>query len=69
MDDLRNSLFRVATGDLKDPTLTITVDGMDHEFIGKEAKVLAFGMLLGMKAEKDGCPVDVFVTEMDEGAK
>ena len=69
MDDLRNSLFRVATGDLKDPTLTITVDGMDHEFIGKEAKVFAFGMLLGMKAEKDGCPVDVFVTEMDEGAK
>ena len=69
MDDLRNSLFRVASGDIKDPSLTITVNGMDQEFIGRDAKVLAFGMLLGMKAEKDGCPVDVFVTERDEGGK
>ena len=57
MQELRNYLYDVASGEIEDPSLTLMIDGMEHTFKGAEAKVFAFGMLAGMKAKKDGCPV------------
>jgi hypothetical protein len=52
--DTKDSLYQVATGALKEPKLEFEINGEVQVFEGRDARVFAFGMLAGIKAEQEG---------------
>ena len=57
--DAKDSLYKIATGQISEPLLELEVDGNIQVFRGRDAKVFAFGMLAGMKAEREGCATNL----------
>jgi len=58
-------MYKVASGQIAEPRLTLTVDGEQQVFEGRDAKVFAFGYLAGCKAAEQGACVDD-ATEQDD---
>ena len=50
----KEMMYKVASGQIAYPKLTLTVDGEQQIFEGRDAKVFAVGYLLGLRAGRDG---------------
>lgn len=51
-------IYLVANGDIKDPSITVTVEGVSKTLKGGFARAFAVGFLAGVKAQKDGFTSD-----------
>lgn len=47
---MKEKMYKIASGQIENPSLTLEVDGQIQEFFGREAKCFAFGFLVGLKS-------------------
>jgi hypothetical protein len=60
---MKEIAYKVASGQIENPSITIEVDGESQTFSGRDAKVFCFGYLTGLRGAKDA-PV---VQDMTDG--
>ena len=55
---MKDLAYKVASGQIENPSITLEVDGESQVFSGRDAKVFCFGYLTGLKAAKHEPTVD-----------
>ncbi|MCB5226241.1 hypothetical protein JAO78_005365 [Alishewanella sp. 16-MA] len=55
---MKELAYKVASGQIENPKVTLEVDGEKQVFEWREAKVFCFGYLTGLKASKNPPKVD-----------
>lgn len=59
-------MYKVASGQIAEPKLTLTVDGEQQIFEGRDARVFALGYLAGCKAMEQGVSIDDSTEQSDD---
>ncbi len=54
----KEMMYKIATGRIENPSIELEIDGELQKFEGRDANLFAFGVLAGMKVERDGCDFD-----------
>jgi hypothetical protein len=55
---MKELAYKVASGQIENPKITLEVDGEEQVFEGRDARVFCFGYLTGLKASKNQPKVD-----------
>jgi hypothetical protein len=50
---MKELAYKVASGQIENPKITLEVDGEKQVFEGRDARVFCFGYLAGLKASKN----------------
>lgn len=61
----KDLLLEIASGEITEPRIELGVDGSSKVFEGREAKVFAFGALMGMKIIRDEAKIKDMNTSAD----
>jgi hypothetical protein len=62
---MKDLAYKVASGQIENPSITIEVDGESQVFSGRDARVFCFGYLTGLKASKHAPTVEDRVVSND----
>ena len=55
---MKELAYKVASGQIENPKITLEVDGEQQVFEGRDAKVFCFGYLTGLKASASPVNID-----------
>ena len=54
----KGSMYKVASGQIAEPELTLEIDGESQVLKGMDARIFAFGYLAGLKAAREGINIE-----------
>lgn len=63
---MKELAYKIASGQIENPSITLEVNGEKQEFSGRDAKVFCFGYLTGLRAAKQAPTVEDRTIEDDE---
>jgi hypothetical protein len=60
---MKEIAYKVASGQIENPSITIEINGESQNFSGRDAKVFCFGYLAGLRGAKNEIAVQDMTTE------